>query len=212
MKNIAILGLIWMLLVGTATKSNESVNANYNLEKLIFNPESVKIELMDSLKVEMPKIKPPKIKDPINYKTSNFYQDSNEILLARMLLGEAENCSKNEKIAIVYTVLNRMKDNKDWNGKTLKEVILKPYQYSAFNKDRNAKLKNPLAYNANEFLESLKLAEEILAGKYPDPTNGATHYINPNHPDLKRSLPKWIKKLELVGRIEDSFHIFYREN
>ena len=37
--------------------------------------------------------------------------------------------------------------------------------------------------------------------------------IDSNHPDLKgRPPPKWIKKLEHLGRIENSYHVFYREN
>ena len=211
MNKLTKIGLLaGALLVSTATKSNESVNANYNLEKLIFNPEPVKIELIDSLKIEMPKIKLPKIKDTTDYKTSDFYQDSDEVLLARMLLGECEGCSPEEKIAVAYTSINRINDNKKWNGETLKEVILKPYQYSAFNEGINGKLKDPLRYNSEEFLKCLKLSEEILAGKYQDPL-GATHYLNPNHPNLKgRPLPKWIEKLESLGRIEDGFHMFYK--
>jgi len=209
MNKLTVLGLAWVLLVSTATKSNEFINTNYDFRRINSLSEPIKTELIDSLKIEMPEIKN---QEPIKYKTFNFYKDFDEVLLARMILGEADNCSKIEKIAVAYTVLNRIKDSKPWNGGTLKEIILKPYQYSAFNEDRNAKLKNPLAYNAYEFLTSLKLAKEILNGKHKDPL-GATHYINPNHPDLKgRPLPKWIKKLEPLGRIENSFHVFYREN
>lgn len=150
--------------------------------------------------------------NPIDYKTNDFRKDSDEVLLARMLLGEAESCSQIEKIAIAYTALNRASDNKDWNGRTLQEAILKPRQYSAFNSDRNAKLKNPLAYNKKEFLDCLQIAKEILAGKYQDPTNGATYYLNPNHPDLAgKTLPTWTKNMIKIGRIQNSYHIFFKE-
>ena len=145
-----------------------------------------------------------------DYVTNNFYNDKDEVLLARMLLGETEDCSKIEKIAVGYSALNRL-NNPARYGRTLKEVILKPYQYSAFNEGKNAKLKKPLNYNKEEFLSDLELSKEILAGKYLDPTSGATHYANPDHPDLKGNLPSWANKMKRIGRIQGSHHIFYKE-
>ncbi len=132
---------------------------------------------------------------PKNYRISNFNEDPDQILLARMLLGEAEECSKIEKIAVAYTAINRANDNKKWNGETLKEAILKPYQYSCFNKEYNQPLKNPMSYNQKEFISCLNLAEKILAGEYKDPTDGATYYYNPS----KIKKPRWTKGLEKVG-------------
>jgi spore germination cell wall hydrolase CwlJ-like protein len=147
-----------------------------------------------------------------DYKTDNFYKDTDEVLLARLLLGECENCSNAEKIAVAYTVINRMNDGKKWNGETLQEVILSPFQYSAFNENLNAKLKDPMSYNSQEFQSCLQLAKEILAGKHSDPTSGATHYLNPRHPDLwGKPLPKWTEELINIGRIQNSFHVFYKE-
>jgi spore germination cell wall hydrolase CwlJ-like protein len=172
---------------------------NYSLESRI---EIVKPEIIPSLKVS-----------PLNYITNDFYKDSDDILLARMLLGEAQGCSPIEKICVAYTAINRMNDGKNWNGTTLQEVILKPYQYSAFNSDRNSKLKNPLAYDSKEFLRCLKLSKEILAGKSIDFTGGATHYLNPNHPDLKgKPLPEWANRLEKIGRIQNSYHVFFKDS
>ena len=142
-----------------------------------------------------------------DYDTLDFSQDSEKVLLARMLLGEVENCSKQERIAVAYTAINRINDNKKWNGETLKEVILKPYQYSCFNETFNKKLKTPLNYNKKEFLSCLKLSGEILSGKYKDPTNGATHYYNPR--TIKE--PFWAKKTKKIGKIKNSKHLFYKE-
>ena len=173
-------------------------------------------------KVEAPTVNryyPPKFKteisipapENIDYKTENFYQDSDRILLARMLLGEAESCPALEKIAIAYTAINRMHDGKDWNGTTLQEVLLKPRQYSCFNPDISARLKNPMARNPKVFLECLRIAEGVLNRIYVDPTNRATHYLNPNHPDLRgKPLPSWTKTLEEIGRINNGYHVFYK--
>ncbi len=144
-----------------------------------------------------------KVGDVMNYRISNFHDDTDIRLLARLILGEAEGCSESEKISVAYTVINRAK-----KGKTLKEIILAPYQYSCFNEnmDSNKFLKNPMKYNSSEFIKSLKLSEKILAGKYPDFTNGATHYYNPS--SVKK--PSWAKKLTKIGKIKNSRHIFYK--
>ena len=144
-----------------------------------------------------------KIEDLINYRISNFNEDTETRLLARLILGEAEGCSDLEKISVAYTVINRTK-----SGKSLKDTILAPYQYSCFNEnfDSSKFLKNPLKYNPAEFRDSLIIAEGILAGKYKDPTKGATHYYNPN---LVKQ-PLWAKKLTKIGRIKNSHHSFYK--
>lgn len=140
-----------------------------------------------------------------NYKTKSFYEDSDELLLARMIFGEAEDCSRIEKIAVAYTAINRAKRN----GETLKKIILKPYQYSCFNPELKSSifLKDPLKHNRKEFLASLKLAKEILAGKYKDPAYGATFYFNPS----KVRKPSWTKNLKKIGRVGNSYHVFYKE-
>jgi len=151
--------------------------------------------------------------EPISYKIENFSQDNDEYLLARMIFGEARNCSETERVAVGYSAINRVNDGKKWNGETISEVLLTPWQYSCFNeKDPNRKkLLNPEAYDAKSFYECLEVAEDILSGELRDPTNGATHYFNP-----KVVKPKWAKKLEKVGKIETerglSKHEFYIEN
>ena len=144
-----------------------------------------------------------------DYQTADFSKDSDKVILARMLFGEARSCSDSEKVAIAYTAINRANDGKKWNGETVREVILKPYQYSCFNyNDRNrSKLFDPEKYDAKSFQKCLAIAEAVLTKKYADPTNGATHYHTLN---IK---PRWAKssKMKKIGRIKDSAHIFYRE-
>ncbi len=147
-----------------------------------------------------------------DYKIEDLNQDDETTLLARMILGEGEGCSRLEKIAIGYTAINRAKDNKKWNGTTIKEALSKEYQYESLNnKKRLEILKNPLAYNKKEFLESLEIAEKIIKGVYKDPTKGATHFYNPR--SMKRP-PKWAnsKSLHYIGKVEkNGYHLFYRE-
>lgn len=148
----------------------------------------------------------------ISYKTSDFSKDSESVLLARMIFGEARGCSYLERVAVGYTAINRAKDGKKWNGETVKEAILKQKQYSCFNEDdkNREKLIDPEKEDAKSFYECLEVSRRILSGKEKDPTNGATHYFNPNI-----VLPDWAKKLEKIGKIKinDKFsvHEFYRE-
>jgi len=137
-----------------------------------------------------------------SYQVENFNQDTEKILLARLIMGETEGCSKLEKIAAAYTAINRAEKSKE----DLKEIILKPYQYSCFNEEvsRREVLKNPIKYNKKEFLEDIKLAEEILSKMYEDPTEGATHYYNP---ELIKT-PHWAKNIKPIKKI--GHHLFFK--
>jgi hypothetical protein len=203
--------LLGAILAGTLIPSEQAMS---NLGRGLHNPTTIiRKNLETDLEEEFSRLPLPTFSQvQTDYKTDDFYNDPIEILLARMLLGEAEGCSTIEKIAVAYTAINRANDSKRWNGRTLQEAILAYRQYSAFNEEFNEKLKDPLAYNAQEFENCLHLAKEILAGKYEDPTNGATHYLNPNHPTLRgKPLPKWTIELEEIGQVQNSIHTFYRE-
>ena len=147
------------------------------------------------------------------YKTENLRNDTDDILLARMIFGEARDCADQEKIAVAYTAINRIDDGKRQNGTTLKEVLLAPDQYSCFNRrDKNrTKLMDPDKYGKKEFEHCLLLARVLMAKKYKDPTNGATHY----HAAYARPLWSLSPSMKKIGRIETpegkSAHIFYRE-
>ncbi len=147
------------------------------------------------------------------YRTSDFSTDSEEILLARMIFGEARGCDLEEKIAVGYTAINRAHDGKRWNGENVKDAILKPMQYSCFNKNdpNRGKLMDPLSFEPEEFENCLEVSRNILSGMYPDSSKGATHYFNP-----RAANPSWKRKLEKIGAIRTqsglSKHEFYREN
>ncbi|NMB66549.1 cell wall hydrolase [Candidatus Woesearchaeota archaeon] len=179
---------------------------NKNLEKNLENINLEKEEIIPTL------TKFPDEKRNNNYEINDLDNDEEILLLARMILGEGEGCSKLEKIAIGYTAINRAKDNKKWNGTTIKEALLKEYQYESLNDKKRVKvLKKPFSYNKEEFLESLKIAEGIINGIYKDPTNGATHFYNPR---LIKNPPKWAnsKSFKYIGKIEKNwYHLFYKE-
>ena len=144
-----------------------------------------------------------------------FDRDSNSVLLARMLFGEGRGQTRDEKIAIAYTAVNRVHDGRRNNGETLREVILMPKQYSSFNlNDPNReKLLHPERYEPKAFKECLDVAKGVVSGKYKDPTDGATHYFSSN----MQTPPAWASDMKRsIGRIQLangklSEHVFYRE-
>lgn len=151
---------------------------------------------------------------PPNYKVTDFSQDTDQVLLARMIWGEARGQSDLERVAVAYTAVNRANDGKKWNGETVREAVLKPWQYSCFNSNdpNRDKLLDPQQYDAESFRECLDIAGKVLSGEHSDPTNGATHYFNP-----KVVLPTWAKKMSKIGKINVgnnklSAHDFYRED
>ncbi len=207
----------WLLLNSILYLDYKNINNNYNLNEYTNfkdNFNKLKNNQKDLNQINKSSDYLTRI---INYKSHDYIiedlkKDDEVILLARMILGEGEGCSKLEKIAIGYTALNRANDNKKWNGTTIKEALLKEYQYESLSdKSRLNILKNPLAYNPKEFLESLEVAEGIITNKYADPTNGATHFYNPR---LMKNPPKWAnsKKFEYIGKKEKYwYHLFYKE-
>lgn len=152
--------------------------------------------------------------EKLDYRTSDFNDDSDTILLARMIYGEARGLSKTEKIAVAHSAVNRLEKRPEYFGDDLKKVLLKHKQYSCFNKndENRKKMKDPLKYEPEEcFKECYDVAYKVLSGEYEDPTDGATYYLNP----AKAKHKSWTKNLYRIGRIETeegkSVHVYYRD-
>lgn len=127
--------------------------------------------------------------------TEDFYDDPEDILLARLIFGEAENQPREAKIGVGLTVINRVgKQRTNW-GKTVREVILKESQYDAlWNPDRRDAVRDPLR-GANEttreaWNESYSVATEVLNSSLKDPTDGATHFHSYPEDEPER-FPSW---------------------
>lgn len=123
--------------------------------------------------------------------TGNFEDDTEQMILARVIFGEAENQSKEAKIGVGFTVLNRIKKQKKQWGYTVHEIILKESQYDSFwNIETRNKIRNPLGNIANRTVwnESYEVAGVVLSEQIADPTFGATHFHSFNHP---MDFPPW---------------------
>ena len=125
--------------------------------------------------------------------------------LAVMIYGEARGESFYGKAAVAWVALNRY-DKLPYNS--VCDVVVKKHQFtSVVGKLKQAALAgfNP-AKNA-EWLESQQVAELAFDNVIPDPTKGATHFLNPAK---LKALPKWAKVFEKTVVIEN--HHFFKQH
>lgn len=160
----------------------KSFNQEINLKTKQFNldlysddsPFLYKIEI--GLKQEK---RIPTINDPLW--TGSFRDDTDEMLLARLILGEANSEPREAKIWVAWSVINRAKAGSWWPN-TIKEVILQKGQYDPIKpSDRNyEKIINPLGFkyigknDKKSWYECYEIARDVISGKISNPTT-ATH-------------------------------------
>lgn len=121
--------------------------------------------------------------------------------LARTIYGEARGETFEGQKAVGLVIINRYKSNKWFAGSSVADTCLKSMQFSCWNAtDPNSeKIKKASTKTISAFL---KLAEDLIKGKFADITNGATHY------HTKAIKPSWAK-----GKIpcaEIGQHVFYK--
>ena len=151
--------------------------------------------------------------------TGDFSDDSAQIILARLIFGEARNQSKEAMTGVGWAIKNRVNANKKYFGSSYHDVILKNdgkyWQFSSFiPTDPNYKvLTNPLSSNAKEadkqaWFVSCDIASKIISDLVVDPTDGATFFHSSDLPQEKfvtQSVPGAI----FIKRIDDLF--FYKD-
>ncbi|OGN12867.1 MAG: hypothetical protein A3C71_01040 [Candidatus Yanofskybacteria bacterium RIFCSPHIGHO2_02_FULL_43_15c] len=145
----------------------------------------------------------PMVDDPIW--TGDFYDDSEEMILARVIFGEARNQSEEAKIWVASSVPNRV-EAKTWWGSTIHEVILQDQQYESFNQDNPNRfmVENPL-YDPTQkqsWIDSYKVAKGILNGDTPVPSK-ATHFHDPRK--SQEDFVKLIPDGQFLKRIDNLF-------
>lgn len=148
----------------------------------------------------------PTIDDPEWAGDLNFSDDTEQMILARAIFGEARSLPERGRVAVGWTIKNRLGDPR-W-ADTFKEVILKPKQFSAFNEgDENLPyVKNPLIDKTqiDDWYECYAIAGKVIGGEADDPTNGANHYFS-NYIDY----PEWTKSKNAEFKIRVDNTLFY---
>jgi len=97
----------------------------------------------------------------------DFISSEDVYWLAKTIINEAEDCTDQEKIAVGWTVRNRLNYPRKFIGNSIKEIVL-----SGYTPNWRVPHKEPTDL-------IVKLAKDLLEGKYPDPTEGATSFFSP---------------------------------
>jgi len=113
--------------------------------------------------------------------TGDFRDDTDEILLARLIFGEAGGEPREAKIWVAWSVINRTTANSWWPD-TIKEVILQKGQYDPIKPVNGAhdRIINPLNYkdekesDKKSWYECYEIARDVISGEISNPTT-ATH-------------------------------------
>ena len=140
-----------------------------------------------------------------------FDENGEAVCLAKNIYFEAGNQPLAGKVAVAHVVFNRMEHSsypqdicgvvyqarwrENWKGEQV--PIRHQCQFSWF---CDGKSDEPL--DTDTFFESYNIAQDIIMGKYPDITEGATHY----HSVMVE--PYWAETLNETVQIQH--HIFYK--
>jgi len=132
-------------------------------------------------------------------------------LTALTIYGEARGESRDGRIAVGSVIMERVK-HREWDGETIHEVCLMPYQFSCYlPHDPNFR---ELARIAEAWDESFpksatlrqcyKIASGLIEGTIERNVNGALQYLNPR---ACKELPEWTKTMKMVDAV--GHHVFY---
>ena len=145
-------------------------------------------------------------------KAQGYDENGDRYCLAQNIYFEAANQPQAGRMAVAHVVLNRVQDGQfpdtvcdvvyqakykeNWKGNMM--PVRNRCQFSWF---CDGKSDEPL--DTDTFFESYLIAQDVIYGKYPDITEGATHY----HSIWVE--PYWAETLNETVQISD--HIFYKQ-
>lgn len=129
-------------------------------------------------------------------------------VMARTIYGEARGESYEGKLAVAHVIINRSK-LPGYGGPTIAGVCKKPWQFSCWNENDPMRPKL-LAASVEQMGPCILAAIDALRNEVVDPTNGATHYLNPEMTRKIRhgSLPEWADEKKITVKL--GRHWFYK--
>jgi Cell Wall Hydrolase len=162
---------------------------------------------------------PPLIREDLTNRPLTITESDLDVMV-RTTIGEAANEPDIGKIAVAWVILNRARINTTWYGGNSvasvalhKASVVKPsgrrvtvWQFEPW-MNRSGYLWGIQKHGAL-YQHVKRLVVGCINGTYPDPTSGATHFLEPN---IVRSrtggtLPKWAQgNGRRIGR-----HVFYK--
>ena len=122
-------------------------------------------------------------------KSISSYNLEDRDYLIRTVAFEAANEPSLGKAAVAHVVLNRKKTGR-W-GYQIKKIVTQPWQFEPW-MTRRREIEN-LSPNDPRYRKAARIADAVLGGDIPDPTSGATHFLNEAIVRQRRggSLPRW---------------------
>ena len=123
--------------------------------------------------------------------------------LIRTIAFEASGESEEGKAAVAHVILNRKRIGR-W-GDSVKDVVTHPWQFEPWMTKRREMERLSLA--DPRYRSAARIVDAVLKGETPDPTAGATHFLNPTIVRARRggSLPAWARG----GGQPVGMHTFY---
>ena len=131
------------------------------------------------------------------------YDPEERDYLIRTIAFEASGEPEEGKAAVAHVILNRKRSGR-W-GDNIKDVVTHPWQFEPWMTRRRDMER--LSPEDPRYQNAARIADAVLTGQRPDPTAGATHFLNPTIVRQRRggSLPSWARgEGQPIGR-----HTFY---
>lgn len=124
-------------------------------------------------------------------------------LMVRTVLGEADDQSPQGQAAVAHVIMNRVNDGSF--GRTPSDVVLAKGQFEPW--ATRARQLLAIDRKSPAYDQASTIVDGVLSGDIPDPTGGATHFLNPDIVRARRkgSLPDWAQGASV--KIGD--HAFY---
>ncbi|MGH8384021.1 MAG: cell wall hydrolase [Pseudomonas sp.] len=130
-------------------------------------------------------------------------------ILARTIWGEARGESPAGKVAVAWTIRNRVFDGKEksWWGEGYAGVCQRPYQFSCWNRNdpNHPFLSGVRQVPFRELAQARIAADQVIDGLVPDPTGGATHYYAVS----MKTPPAWAAKAKQTLKLGG--HVFLKD-
>jgi spore germination cell wall hydrolase CwlJ-like protein len=125
-------------------------------------------------------------------------------LMIRTVISEADDRPPVGQAAVAHTILNRV--NYGGWGDTPSEVVLSRDQFEPWS--TRARELSAIKPESDRYRRVAGVVDDVLSGRTPDPTGGATHFLDPEIVKGRRggTLPDWARGSGL--RMGD--HAFFR--
>jgi hypothetical protein len=136
-------------------------------------------------------------------RAAGHYDPEQRDYLIRTIVFEATGEPEEGQAAVAHVVLNRIKSGR-W-GDEIKDVVTHPWQFEPWMTKR--KEVTGLSPRDPRYRSAARIADDVIAGLRPDPTAGATHFLNPTIVRQRRggTLPSWAQGIgQSIGN-----HTFY---